>query len=205
MAFRFIEFEELKEIIIKQGYKAFHIHHTWKPSHRHFKPGTHIQMQRNMERYHTQTNGWSSIGQHITVFPDGKIVTGRDFDKDPFSIKNNNAGAFCMEMLGNFNTDGDKLQGEQLKTVLLILNVFLELNIKVYFHRDKHTWHTCPGDTLDKQCMMTVAKEIHNISDWALDSWFRAVCLGITDGSYPKGYLTREMKVTMDDRNGLYD
>lgn len=205
MAFRFIGFEELKEIIIKQGYKQFHIHHTWKPSHRHFKPGTHIQIQKNMARYHTEVNGWSTIGQHLTAFPDGKLVTGRPFDRDPYSIKGHNKGAFCLEILGNFNGDADALKDGQLKIVMKIINVFLELDIPIYFHRDLHTWSTCPGDTLDKNCMLTVAREIDNISDWALNSWFRAVCLGLTDGSNPKGVLTREMKFTIDDRNCLLD
>lgn len=205
MMFDFITIEKLKKIIKEYGYKQLHIHHTWKPSHRHFKPGTHIQMQKNMARYHIEVNGWSTIGQHITVFPDGKIVTGRDFSKDPYSIKGYNKGAFCMEMIGNFNLDGDVLKDDQLKIVMDIVNIFIELGIPVYFHRDLHDWSTCPGDTLDKNVFVTVAEEINNISDWALNSWYKAVARGIVDGSNPKGHITREMKVTMDDRMEMLD
>ena len=43
------------------------------------------------------------------------------------------------------------------------------------------------------------------VSDWALESWNKAVAKGILDGSSPKGNVTREMLAVVLDRLGLLD
>jgi hypothetical protein len=44
-----------------------------------------------------------------------------------------------------------------------------------------------------------------NISDWALNSWWKLVDKQITDGSNPNEFLTREMESVFLDRLGLLD
>lgn len=48
-------------------------------------------------------------------------------------------------------------------------------------------------------------KEIDNVSDWAKESWDKAVAKGILDGTDPKGVVTREMLAVILDRCGLLD
>ena len=185
-------------------YGMFQIHHTWKPEHSDFNGKNHMSLQNGMRNYHVDTNGWADIGQHITVFPDGVIVTGRNFDKMPVGISSHNKGAFMMEMIGNFDIGNDKLEDEQLKTVMLLTNYFIKRGIEIVFHRDYST-KSCPGSSIKKDTFMKVAKEINNISDWALNSWWKLVDKEITDGSNPNEFLTREMESVFLDRLGLLD
>jgi hypothetical protein len=71
-----------------------------------------------MRNYHVNTNGWSDIGQYVTLLLDGTFVTGRDFGKDPASIKGFNTEAFACEMLGNFDKSHDVLQGKLWPTYI---------------------------------------------------------------------------------------
>lgn len=52
-------------------------HHTWKPRYSGFNGKNHFEMQRAMKRYHINDRGWSDIGQHFSIFPDGVVLTGR--------------------------------------------------------------------------------------------------------------------------------
>ena len=185
-------------------YGMFQIHHTWIPEHKDFNGNNHMALQKNMRNYHMNTNGWGDIGQHITVFPDGVIVTGRDFKSMPIGISNHNRGAFMMEMIGNFDIGHDKLENEQLKTVMLLTNYFIRRKIRIVFHRDYST-KSCPGSSIKKDTFLKVATEMDNISDWALNSWWKLVDKQITDGSNPNEFLTREMESVFLDRLGLLD
>lgn len=159
--FRFLSVEELIKELDKYTFKQLHIHHTWKPEHKDFKGNNHIVMQQSMKNYHTKSNGWSDIGQHLTLFPDGKWLTGRPFNITPASIKNWNTGALAVEMIGNFDIGHDTLKGEQLNQILLLIRYFIdkysEQSIK--FHREgPGVTKTCPGTSLDKSKLIQEAK-----------------------------------------------
>ena len=54
------------------------LHHTWRPNHEtYFNKPDPLYWQQAMRRYHIDTNGWNDIGQHVTLLPDGRFVTGR--------------------------------------------------------------------------------------------------------------------------------
>jgi len=111
--FEIIDINELLRRLDKYKHKELHVHHTWAPSHKDFNGKNGIQLQEAMRKYHVETNGWSDIGQHVTLLPDGLFVTGRDFSKTPASIAGYNTGAFACEMLGNFDTGHDTFGGKQ--------------------------------------------------------------------------------------------
>lgn len=171
-SFRFLNIDELIKELDKYSFKQLHIHHTWKPTHKNFTGSNYIQMQQSMKDYHTKTLGWGNIGQHLTLFPDGKWLTGRPFNSTPASIKGWNTGALAIEMIGNFdnpnsgsfnNLGYDKLQGKQKNEILKLINYFIkkygESSIK--FHRDNPTsGKTCPGTSLNKSVMIKEAKEL---------------------------------------------
>ena len=50
-------------------------HHTWLPNYANFNGSNHFTMQRNMQHHHVANNGWSDIGQHFSIFPDGVVLT----------------------------------------------------------------------------------------------------------------------------------
>ncbi|MDA7949471.1 MAG: N-acetylmuramoyl-L-alanine amidase [Hyphomicrobiaceae bacterium] len=94
-------------------------HHTWKPRYSNFNGNNHFQMQRNMKRYHMNRNGWSDIGQHFSIFPDGMILTGRPLNRTPACILYANSGAICIENVGNFDAGGDTMDQAQSDSIFL--------------------------------------------------------------------------------------
>lgn len=208
--FEILNFEELKKELDKHKFKQLHIHHTWKPTHRSFKGNNHIQMQQSMYNYHVNTNKWSDIGQHLTLFPDGKWVTGRPFNIAPASIKNWNTGALAVEMVGNFDKLGtlpfnelgyDELEGEQKKQILLLMKYFIDKygESSIKFHREgQGVAKTCPGTSLNKYAMINEAKELGKVKEvikmgsvfkdvddnrWSAKDIERAAKLGIIVGT----------------------
>ena len=143
--------------------KLIQIHHTYSPSYARFKGNNHLELQKNMKSYHVNTNGWNDIGQHFTIFPDGKIVTGRNLETNPAGINGANNGAICIECLGNFDKGGDEMTAEQKNAIAgatkILCDVFkLDVSYNVVYHawyssdgRDLgdyvkgHSAKTCPG------------------------------------------------------------
>lgn len=130
MTFRKLDFNSLTKELDRHNFKQLHIHHTWKPTHRSFTGSNYVAMQQSMKNYHMRTNGWADIAQNLTLFPDGVWLTGRPFNQTPVSIKGWNTGALCVEMIGNFDTQGtgsynnlgyDTLQGRQKQEILNLI------------------------------------------------------------------------------------
>lgn len=173
MTFKKLNFNELTKELDKHKFKQLHIHHTWKPTHKSFTGNNHIVMQQSMKNYHVNTNKWSDIAQHLTLFPDGIWLTGRPFNIAPASISGWNTGALCVEMVGNFDTKGtgqfndlgyDELKGQQKQEILKLIKYFIdkygEQSIK--FHRENAN-KTCPGTSLDKNKLIQEAKNIDKL------------------------------------------
>lgn len=93
-------------------------HHTWAPDYSSFNGNNHLELQKNMRDYHVNHNGWSNIGQHFSIFPDGAIVTGRSLENSPACILGNNANAICIENVGNFDTGKDTMRPEQADAII---------------------------------------------------------------------------------------
>lgn len=217
MTFKKLNFNELTKELDKHKFKQLHIHHTWKPTHKSFTGNNHIVMQQSMKNYHVNTNKWSDIAQHLTLFPDGIWLTGRPFNIAPASISGWNTGALCVEMVGNFdlpntgqfnNLGYDKLEGQQKQEILKLINYFInkygEQSIK--FHNENSP-KTCPGTSLNKQVLIQEAKNMFNMptiptpkpqvnnnqpSAWAKVAWEWATKEGLLDGTRPKDPVTRE-------------
>ncbi len=132
---------------------SVHMHHTWKPRRRDFRGLETILAMRD---FHVQTNGWSDIAQHVTIDPEGRIWTGRDWNKSPASSTgfNGNAvqGPFMFEMIGNFDRGEDPFDGPQREAaVQVIAAVQLRFGLSaasLRFHREMSR-KTCPGTGID--------------------------------------------------------
>lgn len=124
-----------------------------------------------MWRFHTQELGWSDIAQHVSIAPDGTIWSGRDWNKTPVSSRGfNHAGVFMFEMIGDFDTGKDKLEGAQLRSALMataaIQDQFgLPLWSSVKFH-NQMSGKTCPGSAVDRvdyiRQLRDVRRELEN-------------------------------------------
>ncbi|MDR7870249.1 MAG: N-acetylmuramoyl-L-alanine amidase [Tissierellaceae bacterium] len=213
--FRFLDIYELTTELDNYKFKQLHVHHTWKPTHRNFTGDNHIAMQQGMKNYHTITLGWADIGQHLTLFPDGKWLTGRPFASTPASIKGWNTGALAVEMVGNFDTPNsgvynslgyDKLQGRQKEEILKLIKYFLDKygEDAVVFHRDNPTaGKTCPGTSLNRVSLIQEAKELGKIEKphWGEKYYNNLKIKGIVlDEKRYDDYMTRAEAMALADK-----
>ncbi|MCB2410766.1 caspase family protein [Hymenobacter lucidus] len=143
---------------------AVHMHHTWRPNWAQYQGEASIE---GMWRFHTQTNGWSDIAQHVTIAPDGSIWTGRNWNQAPASATGHNGnsqlGPFMFEMIGDFDKGRDKFDGPQreaaLHVVAHILHRFGLPAKALHFHREMST-KTCPGTGIDYDKTLADVKAI---------------------------------------------
>ncbi|MDD4727090.1 MAG: N-acetylmuramoyl-L-alanine amidase [Tissierellia bacterium] len=212
--FRFLKIENLIIELEDYTFKQLHIHHTWKPTHRNFTGDNYIAMQQAMKNYHTISLGWSDIGQHLTLFPDGIWLTGRPFDIIPASIKGWNIGALAVEMIGNFDIPEtniynelgyDKLEGRQKEEILKLMRYFIDKygESSIIFHRDNpDAGKTCPGSSLNKSIMIKEAKELdYNKLHWGEDYYNNLKRKGIIlDEKRYDDYLTRAEGMALVDK-----
>ncbi|MEZ5773838.1 MAG: peptidoglycan recognition family protein [Hyphomicrobiaceae bacterium] len=88
------------------------MHHTFYPAHADYRGEASIEA---MRRFHVEDRGFEDIAQHVSIAPDGRIWTGRDWNKTPASVGGVlNRGVFMFEMIGNFDLGHDRLEGRQL-------------------------------------------------------------------------------------------
>ena len=115
----------LKNKSVSRTVNRLQIHHTGSPSYSNFfkSNGTHedeLTRQKNMKSFHVNSRGMSDIAQHFTVFPNGKIVTGRSLNSNPAGITGWNTGAICVEIYGNFDKGQDTMKDAQKKAVIML-------------------------------------------------------------------------------------
>ncbi|MCI0715528.1 MAG: amidase [Chlorobi bacterium] len=152
-------------------------HHTWKPNYSSFKNKNYFTLLQNMEAYHVGLK-WGQIAQNITTFPDGIIAICRSFDIRPTCIANKNQGGLCIENLGNFDKDGDKMT-EEHKTSIIWTNALLCVKFRLNPDTDDivyHHWYSpksCPGNNFfggntredaQKNFLPLVMKQIQEIN-----------------------------------------
>lgn len=161
MADRLLTVDQLINELSKYSHKELHMHHTWKPSHKDFNGKNYQERQDAMRRFHVNTCKFNDIAQHVTLFPDGKFLTGRNFSKTPASITGYNTGGFCVEMLGNFDKGNDKFQGVQKAAMLKLAKYFNSKKRYIRFHNENSN-KSCPGTSIDKAVFMN---EVRNYVD----------------------------------------
>lgn len=135
-------------------------HHTSLPDYTSWtKKPDHLYWQRSMENSH-KARGFAEIAQHFTIFPDGKIVTGRSINTIPAGIKGANEHGICIEYFGNFDVEA-MTKEQQITGVLLTKKLLTHFALHpstdtvVYHHwYDLDSGHrtngtgnvkTCPG------------------------------------------------------------
>lgn len=153
MNFKIMDIGEFKKYIdglnVTREIKIIQLHHTWNPSYKNFKGGNHDALQTGMRNTHIKTNKWADIGQHFTIFPDGKICTGRDINVAPAGIKGANSNGICIECLGNFDNGGDTITEAQKNAIVAVTKILLDrfgLNAKTGI--TYHAWWTSGGKSL---------------------------------------------------------
>ena len=143
---QFILFETQKELhdwllqkVIKRKIKLIQNHHTQSPAYTDFK-NDHFKRLKLMKEYHMKDNGWNDIAQNLTTFPDGSFAICRDLEADPVGIKGANAGAICIENLGNFDSGQDQMTSEH-RDAIIFLNALLCKKFSLVVNTDTIVYH----------------------------------------------------------------
>ena len=158
---RFDTLKEFKDWLTKQpkyNYNGLQVHHTYMPSYTNFykSDGSHedeLTRQYNMKQFHVNTNHWGDIAQHFTIFPNGKIVTGRKLSNtQAIGIRGWNSNKICIEIYGNFDKGKDKMKPVQKETVIALYGELCKkFDIPVNTsHIRPHCWFTAGGTYLGK-------------------------------------------------------
>ncbi|CDO03090.1 lysozyme [Oceanobacillus picturae] len=141
---------------IEDHISELHVHHTWKPNHSNKQ--SLLQLHENMRHYHVGTRGWQDIGQHVSIGKNGDAALGRDIKIMPASAFGHNGTPnwhpFMFEMIGDFDKGHDKLDGDQLDTVMAISQYFNNKGKKIRFHREMDNHKSCPGTGISKDWYM---------------------------------------------------
>lgn len=125
------------------------VHHASSPDYSQYQGAPSL---RGIQNFHMDNRGWSDIGYHFVVAPDGKLFEGRP----PTMIGAHsppNTGKVGICLIGNF--DGvDTLKPEQRATLVKILahlcGRFKIPASKIKGHRDFQSTD-CPGSTVYAQ------------------------------------------------------
>lgn len=131
-----------------------HVHHTWRPRASDFRGEPTIEAMRT---FHMKTMGWSDIAQHVTIDPQGRIWTGRDWNQPPASARgfngNASAGPFMFEMIGDFDRGQERPSPAQLGSAALVTAAvqrrFRLPADEFRFHNEMST-KSCPGSAFSR-------------------------------------------------------
>lgn len=151
--FRSFDIETFKDYIsglkVQRKIKHVQLHHTYSPSYKDFTGSNHEILQKGMRNYHMNAKGWSDIGQHFTIFPDGVIATGRSIETKPAGINGANTGAICIECLGNFDKGADIMTDAQKNAIVAVMKILLDkFSLDAKDGVTYHAWWSSDGREL---------------------------------------------------------
>ncbi|RCK78931.1 MAG: Phage lysin, N-acetylmuramoyl-L-alanine amidase [Candidatus Ozemobacter sibiricus] len=124
------------------------VHHTWKPTASQYVGAATI---RGIQNYHMDdpNTGWSDIGYHFLIGPDGVIYQGRPEQA---------VGAHCppnttmvgVNVIGNYDAGQDPITPDMEKSLIELLSWLastykIDPRTQFYGHRD-FSPKSCPGD-----------------------------------------------------------
>ena len=102
------------------------------------------------QTWHSPDGYGHYIAQHFSIFPNGKITTGRNLNSTPIGIAGWNSNAICVEIYGNFDKGQDIMTKEQRKAVIFVFALLAEkFSIpKTSTYIRPHAWFTSGGTCL---------------------------------------------------------
>lgn len=164
--------EEVARWRPKRTIRRVQVHHTYRPNHTDWKEAVlseggpaaaAMKLQDGMKRFHTQQRGWSDIGQHLSIMPDGLLVTGRSWDRAPAGIAGWNTGSLMFEAVGDLRKGKDwPIPTAQWRSIAGVCAEWLEKvdlepdDKTVMFHKEGQATE-CPGD-MDKGELLQVIR-----------------------------------------------
>jgi len=152
--------------------------------------------------YH-KSLGWAGIAYHFLVRKDGSVYAGRPIGVQGGHTTNWNYCSIGICFEGDFETE--YMTDAQLKAGQELIEQIRDKypGIIVGQHEDFNAT-ACAGANFPFTFLVSPDDEgepeeleADKPSEWAREAWEWASSLGITDGSAPRGAITREQTVTM--------
>jgi len=178
------------------------LHHTESPTVAQWRG---LSTWEGIRRYHTATKGWSDIGYHVGVGPDGSVWLLRPVQRTGAHCVGHNGYSIGVAMIGNFDAGHDS-SGVRLPAAAEVMGAlckrFALTEGNVWLHRD-FADKTCPGTGIDRgdvrsrvQAAMG-SEPVPPADHWAKADLEWAVAEGIMYGTRPDDPATRAEVVTM--------
>lgn len=163
-------------------------YNTWNNTDKRvYKTSPELDRTNSLNTYGKNT--WNSpdrngkyIAQHFSIFPNGKITTGRDLNSTPIGIKGWNQGAICVEIYGDFDYKQDVMTSSQKKSVIALYALLCEkFNLTPGPNTIRpHCWFTSSGTYLGdykplksaKSCPGTNFMEIGNTKSAFINKFY---------------------------------
>lgn len=136
------------------------------------KPGRFVSVDA-IRTYHMTARGFSDIGYHYIIEPDGSIFLGRPVDKGGAHVYQDNAHTIGVSMVGNWDEQMVDIESIQIKQTGLLLVSLCELyEIKpasygLLLHREAHLYRdapdprkSCPGVNINGRSMRLYVQKI---------------------------------------------
>lgn len=146
---------------------------TWEKTDKKVFSEPHFGRTQSLNSYGKNKWGYSDghghyIAQHLNIFPDGKITTGRNLNSTPIGIRGWNTGAICIEIYGCFDKGKDKMTAAQKKAVIYLYGELCKrFHIPVNTtHIRPHCWFTAGGTYLGKYNPSRSAKTCPGTAFW---------------------------------------
>lgn len=159
--------KEFKEWLDKQNIKRkitrLQVHMMDKPDYDTWETtdkkvyGNNRELERtkSLDDYGKTTWNYSDINghyiaQHLNIFPNGKVTTGRSLESTPIGIKGWNTNAICIEIYGCFDKGKDIMTKEQKEMVIAVYSLFADkFNISKNANGIRpHCWFDSNGNYL---------------------------------------------------------
>lgn len=146
---------------------------TWEKTDKKVFSEPHFGRTQSLDSYGKSKWGCSDghghyIAQHLNIFPDGKITTGRNLNSTPIGIRGWNTNAICIEIYGCFDKGKDKMTSAQKKAVIYLYGELCKrFDIPVNTtHIRPHCWFTAGGTYLGKYNSSKSAKTCPGTNFW---------------------------------------
>lgn len=130
------------------------------------KPRKYVSVE-TIRSWHVNGRGWSDIGYHYLVQPDGVVEQGRDVDRGGAHVKDDNSHTIGVSMVGQWDDIMPNPMHPQEKATGLLLAKLCKmydinpLTYNLLLHREAHTpgnrapdpRKTCPGMNITGRLM----------------------------------------------------
>ena len=131
------------------SYDALVVHHTSSPPASAYSGAETIRI---IQTFHQETRGWSDIGYHFLIGPDGALYQGRP-EGTLGAHSPPNVGRLGVCAIGNFE-GVETVTEAQMRTLIELLGHFSQKYAipaeRIFGHRDFQKT-TCPGSTFYAQ------------------------------------------------------